>query len=149
MSQYVNIYLNKNNTWIMIAEYSRSTKHYEIIHNHVSYGELTYLTKDIINSAYTDISDELENIAKSKQRHLDEIRLIAGMPNSVEEKMESIADNQNYLEWCDEEIRSLTAVRFFLTFINDIISIAESYENSCYTIWAGVESYPPNEEEDT
>lgn len=69
--------------------------------------------------------------------------------HSSEEKMESIADNQNYLEWCDEEIRSLTAVRFFLTFINDIISIAESYENSCYTIWAGVEAYPPNEEEDT
>lgn len=113
MSSYVNFYLKKDDTWAMLAAFSRSTDQYKVIEHEVPFGKLVPLKSNVMGEVLANISEELESMKKSKERNLKEIDIIAAMPNPIEEKLEAIYQCRTSVEWAEEEIESLTAAKHF------------------------------------
>lgn len=147
MSSYVNFYLKKDNTWAMLATFSRNTDQYKVIQHEVPFGKLVPLKPRIMSEVFATLSEELENRKKSKERNVKEIDIIAAMPNPIEEKLEAIYQCHNSVEWAEDEIESLTAAKHFYSTIAEIIDTGEWCYKTDEYVWAGIEAGPPDEEE--
>ena len=147
MSSYVYFYLKKDDTWAMLASYSRNTAQYKAIEHEVPYGELVPLKPRIMSEIFANLSEELQSAKECKERNLKEIDTIAGMPNPVEEKLEAIYQCRSSIEWAEEEIESLSVVRQFYSAMDEIIDTGNwRYKTDDY-VWAGIEACPPDDEE--
>lgn len=147
MSSYVNFYFKKDDTWAMLAAFSRSTDQYKVIEHEVPFGKLVPLKSNVMGEFLANISEELESMKKSKERNLKEIDIIAAMPNPNEEKLEAIYQCRTSVEWAEEEIESLTAVKHFYAAIDEIIDTGKWCYKTDEYVWAGIEASTPGEEE--
>lgn len=146
MSSYVNFYLKKDNTWAALADFNRSTHHYEVIEHIVPYEELVPLTDGIMNEVFANISENLQILKTNRESHLKEIEIIASMPNPVEEKLEAIDECRSSIEWEDKAIESLEEARSFYSVINEIRSTGKWLYKTDEYVWAGIEAGPSEEE---
>lgn len=102
----------------------------------------------IMREIFANLSEDLQSTKESKERNLKEIDIISAMPNSVEEKLEAIYQCRSSIEWAEEEIESLTAVKHFYSAIDEIVDTGSWCYKTDEYVWAGIEAGPPKEEEE-
>ena len=146
MSQYVNFYVKKDDTWVFLFDYSRNNPHYEMIENEIPYGKLVPLTGEILRAVFANIREEKESKINFRKTNEREIEIIAAMPNPVDEKLESICSCNGSISWADEELENLEQVHSFYSLMAELVDTGDWMHKTDEFVWVGIEAAPPGEE---
>lgn len=139
MSQYANFYIRPfdDKAYVSIADYTRSSAVYQICENSLPYGKLQALTSSDLDSFISSAREEQQEWRDRINTYKAQIASIANFNNSVEEKQSAIADIQQYIDECSEELTSYQMAENFFYFLKDIIfGIETPY------LYAGIEVDP-------
>ena len=140
MSQYANFYIRPfdDKAYIPIADYSRSSAVYHICADSLPYGEVKPLAQIHLTSFIVSARDEQQEWRDRINTYKAQIASIANFNNSVEEKQSAIADIQQYIDECSEELTSYQMAENFFYFLKDLIpfGIETPY------LYAGIEVDP-------
>lgn len=139
MSQYANFYIRPfdDKAYISIADYTRSSAVYQICENALPYWKVQALTSSDLDSFISSAREEQQEWRDRINTYKAQIASIANFNNSVEEKQSAIADIQQYIDECSEELTSYQMAENFFYFLKDIIfGIETPY------LYAGIEVDP-------
>lgn len=139
MSQYANFYIRPfdDKAYVSIADYTRSSAVYQICENSLPYNEVQALTSSDLDSFISSAREEQQEWRDRINTYKAQIASIANFNNSVEEKQSAIADIQQYIDECSEELTSYQMAENFFYFLKDIIfGIETPY------LYAGIEVDP-------
>lgn len=151
MSQYIHFYIRNGENFLPIGTFSRSSSIYSIANEelNVPYEKISALNGEKIsicirsaNKALGLLKTRIEGWRKDKE-------LIASFNNSVEDKLEAIADINRMIEDDEYELDILeSTVGFFRTLstIYDDIRYEDDYDEGDY-IYCGIECYKPTAED--
>lgn len=152
MSSYINFYLKVEDKYCPLGSYSRNCPEYQFLKDLVPYEKLAPLTIEKLNSAIEDIKFAIENERKGINNYLQNIEDIKTFNNSINEKMELIA---NYRDTLDELKEDLKANKNCLAFVYWLVGILTDIKYDPYAdkhgivpdnyLWAGVEASPEEE----
>ena len=139
MSQYANFYIRPfdDKAYVSIADYTRSSAVYQICENALPYWKVQALTSSNLDSFISSAREEQQEWRDRINTYKAQIASIANFNNSVEEKQSAIADIQQYIDECSEELTSYQMAENFFYFLKDIIfGIETPY------LYAGIEVDP-------
>lgn len=139
MSQYANFYIRPfdDKAYVSIADYTRSSSVYQICENSLPYSKVQALTSSDLDSFISSAHEEQQEWRDRINTYKTQIASIANFNNSVEEKQSAIADIQQYIDECSEELTSYQMAENFFYFLKDIIfGIETPY------LYAGIEVDP-------
>ena len=139
MSQYANFYIRPfdDKAYVSIADYTRSSAVYQICENALPYWKVQALTSSDLDSFISSAREEQQEWRDRINTYKAQIASIANFNNSVEEKQSAIADIQQYIDECSEELTSYQMAENFFYFLKDIIfGIETPY------LYAGIEVDP-------
>lgn len=139
MSQYANFYIRPfdDKAYVSIADYTRSSAVYQICENSLPYNEVQALTSSDLDSFIFSAREEQQEWRDRINTYKAQIASIANFNNSVEEKQSAIADIQQYIDECSEELTSYQMAENFFYFLKDIIFGTETPY-----LYAGIEVDP-------
>ena len=139
MSQYANFYIRPfdDKAYVSIADYTRSSSVYQICENSLPYSKVQALTSSDLDSFISSAHEEQQEWRDRINTYKAQIASIANFNNSVEEKQSAIADIQQYIDECSEELTSYQMAENFFYFLKDIIFGTETPY-----LFAGIEVDP-------
>ena len=129
MSAYIQFFIRNNETFMPIGIYIRSSKIYEYFDEYTPWERIKVVTRPLLDKIRDNVNDDILCFQKRYDRAKEMKEYIAGMNNSMDEKMEWIEDIEATLGDCCEEIERAEYVKHYLSFLDDIIESAE-YENN-------------------
>ena len=138
MSEYLEFYARKDNTFIELDCFSRNSKHFQLFLNKPQFGKIKLLTEEEINNVIRDINTE---IATVKRAIKDGKKFVENF--SVNSYSDSIADTYSdalgQIREFKEELKELKATRKFYEVLCDMISNGE-YCSPKITYYVGLET---------
>lgn len=151
MSSYINFFIRKDIDekpyFIPLGSFSRSSHIYQAITN-APYEKIRPLK-------YEELSDSIRDLEVRKQKYEDTIKdiehkitsLIPSFNNSIEEKMEEIREQQNYIDDIQEELSEIQFAIGYFCSLQEIIYDNE-YQGSAKDnlIYCGIDISEPEEE---
>lgn len=145
MSQYANFYIRPfdDKAYISIADYTRSSAVYQICENSLPYAKVVPLYPSDLDSFISSTREEQQEWRDRINTYKAQIASIANFNNSVEEKQSAIADIQQYIDECSEELTSYQMAENFFYFLKDLIP----FGTETPYLYAGIE-VDPNAKED-
>lgn len=145
MSQYANFYIRPfdDKPYISIADYTRSSAVYQICEHSLPYCKVRALTPSDIDSFISSACEEQQEWRDRINTYKAQIASIATFNNSVSEKQSAIANIQQYIDECSEELTSYQMAENFFYFLKDLIP----YGIETPYLYAGIE-VDPNAKED-
>lgn len=145
MSQYANFYIRPfdDKAYVSIADYTRSSAVYQICENSLPYWKVQALTPSDLDSFISSAREEQQDWHDRINTYKAQITSIATFNNSVEEKQSAIADIQQYIDECSEELTSYQMAENFFYFLKDLIP----FGTETPYLFAGIE-VDPNAKED-
>lgn len=146
MSSYVNFYLRNRKTGfaMSLADYSRSNPMYECIERCVNCYEIPVkLDDDILNELNAEfdelITDNKGYIAKAEQR-LADLKDVAKNSNlDLDDIINAICDERNYIASVQEELEIYEAQKHQLNFMASFVSYDEKYNPDGNEVYFGIE----------
>ena len=140
MSQYANFYIRPfdDKPYISIADYTRSSSVYQICGDSLPYCKVKALTSSDIDSFISSTRKEQQEWRDRIDTYKAQIASIANFNNSVSEKQSAIANIQQYIDECSEELTSYQMAENFFYFLKDIIP----YGIETPYLYAGIEVDP-------
>ena len=141
MSQYANFYIRPfdDKAYVPIADHSRSSAVYHICNDSLPYASVVPLYPSDLDSFISSARDEQQEWRDRINTYKAQIASIANFNNSVEEKQSAIADIQQYIDECSEELKSFQMAENFFYFLKDLIPFGK--EETPY-LFAGIEVDP-------
>lgn len=145
MSQYANFYIRPfdDKAYIPIADHSRSSAVYHICDDSLPYAKVVPLYPCDLDSFISSAHEEQQEWRDRINTYKAQIASIANFNNSVEEKQNAIADIQQYIDECSEELTSYQMAENFFYFLKDLIP----FGTETPYLYAGIE-VDPNAKED-
>lgn len=141
MSQYVDVYLKYNGVYIECQHFCRTTALYSAVSNMLPYGKLKLMEHNDFNSILIELRNNKDKV-KITLRQLEKTKAeIGSWNNSVEEKMEALADINNDITENEELLESLKGATYFIEFLDAI-----RYNEEPCEIYMGIDADPPSEE---
>ena len=138
MSEYLEFYARKDNTFIELDCFSRNSKHFQLFLNKPQYGKIKLLSDEEVNNVITNINTE---IATVKRAIKDGKKFIEHF--SVNPYSDSIADTYSdalgQIREFKEELKELKAARKFYEVLCDMINNGE-YCNPKIIYYVGLET---------
>lgn len=140
MSQYANFYIRPfdDKAYVPIADYSRSSAVYYICDNSLPYNKVVPLYPSDLDSFISSAHEEQQEWRDRINTYKAQIASIANFNNSVEEKQSAIADIQQYIDECSEELTSYQMAENFFYFLKDLIP----FGTETPYLFAGIEVDP-------
>lgn len=140
MSQYANFYIRPfdDKAYVSIADYTRSSAVYQICEHLLPYGKLKALTPSDLDTFIALAREEQQEWRDRINTYKTQIASIATFNNSVEEKQSAIADIQQYIDECSEELTSYQMAENFFYFLKDLIP----FGTETPYLYAGIEVDP-------
>lgn len=140
MSQYANFYIRPfdDKAYIPIADYSRSSAVYHICDDSLPYAKVVPLYPCDLDSFISSAHEEQQEWRDRINTYKAQIASIANFNNSVEEKQSAIADIQQYIDECSEELTSYQMAENFFYFLKDLIP----FGTETPYLYAGIEVDP-------
>ena len=145
MSSYVNFFVEKNDVFIPLTDYSRSNPMYRAAENYVPYENGVKLDEKIYSDIKAEFEDSIERYEKALERYKHNIeftRKVEGI--SLGEKLEAVEEYQSFIEEVNEELEMTKAQ---LNHLNFMYHIGE-YGYRGTNVWVGIEWDPDYKEED-
>ena len=145
MSQYANFYIRPfdDKAYVPIADYSRSSAVYHICDDSLPYAKVVPLYPSDLDSFISSAREEQQEWHDRINIYKAQTASIATFNNSVEEKQSAIADIQQYIDECSEELTSYQMAENFFYFLKDLIP----FGTETPYLFAGIE-VDPNAKED-
>lgn len=136
MSAYISFFIrSKNDEFIEFSVVSRNNQVFQHAQYWVNYGRIAQVNLNKIDSAISDIHDELGDCFDTQELYEQKIKDVASFNNSVDEKLEALHEYRKDIIEIDEEIKGLMAAVQFFNFLKDMI------EQNC-RIYVGYECGP-------
>ena len=144
MSQYLEFYVRHNNDYLPIASYCGSSAYMEMFDNYVpSYSGLRTVTESMLGSVRADVRQRIKENEQCIKRAEKLKQNILQANNSMEEKLDYIAGEDQAIEETEDENEALDGVDHFINFLYDILEEAEFGEHEGIQkdkyLYAGVE----------
>lgn len=144
MSQYLEFYVRHNDDYLPIASYCGSSAYMEMFEDYVpGYSGLRTVTESMLGSIRGDIRQKIKENEQFIKRTEKLKQDILQANNSMEEKLEQIAGQDQYLDEIEDENEALDSVDHFINFLYDILEEAEFGEHEGIQkdkyLYAGVE----------
>ena len=125
MSQYLNIYIRCNDTFMPLMSFSRSTTMYQAFNDtYVPYGKIKQITEAQVANVKESLTVSTNNMRNIRKKREEEKSLIATFNNSAEEKLSLIEDLNISIDEIDEELEELAAAMAMLRVFDDILESA-------------------------
>lgn len=122
MSAYISFFIrSKNDEFIEFSVVSRNNQVFQHAQHWVNYGRIAQVNLNKINSAISDINDELGDCFDTQELYEQKIKDVASFNNSVDEKLEALHEYRKDIIEIDEEIKGLMAAVQFFNFLKDMI----------------------------
>ncbi len=137
MSQYLNFFIRRNDSFIFIADYSRSTKVYE--ETHAPYGKIRKFDTQELRDIAARLQEDIAFYEKQNDYAHQKLEAILRANNSIEEKLDIIDSVYDYIEENDNEIKIIGR---YAAEINFTANISEECP-----IYAGIEINDPTEKD--
>lgn len=128
MSAYIQFFIRNDETFLPIGTYICSSKIYEYFDDYTPWEKIKVVTRPLLNKIRDNVNDDILYFQKRYDRAKEMKEYVAGMNNSMEEKMEWIENIEATLRDCCEEIEKVEGVKHYLNFLDDIIESVE-YED--------------------
>lgn len=142
MSEYVDVYLKYAGVYIECQHFGRSGALYSTVSNMLPYGKLKLMEHNDFNSMLIELRNNRDKV-KVTLKQLEKTKAeIGSWNNSVEEKMEALADINNDITESEERLEALKEATYFIEFLDAI-----RYNEEPCEIYMGVEAVPPSKEE--
>lgn len=144
MSQYANFYIRPfdDKAYVSIADYTRSSAVYHICDDSLPYAKVVPLYPCDLDSFISSAHEEQQEWRDRINTYKAQIASIATFNNSVEEKQSAIADIQQYIDECSEELTSYQMAENFFYFLKDLIP----FGTETPYLYAGIEVDPNTKE---
>lgn len=151
MSAYVDFFIRNKDDFIPIADYSRNSMIYSIVNNDVPYEKIRAITTQDINKFINVASEKIRECEQGIRKEKERIKLVATFDNSIEEKLEVIAQYEEGIEEYTQSIEECTYAKNFFSFLTELINVRRWEENSSVNIneyiYAGIEIGRPTVED--
>lgn len=138
MSEYLEFYARKDNTFVELDCFSRNSKHFQLFLNKPQYGKIKFLSEEEVDSVITNINTEIATVKKAIK---DGKKFVEHF--SVNPYNDSIADTYSdalgQIREFKEELKELKATRKFYEVLCDMINNGE-YCNPKITYYVGLET---------
>lgn len=126
MSQYLEFYVRHNDDYLPIASYCGSSMYMEMFDDYVpSYNGLRTVTESMLGSIRGDIRQKIKENEQFIKRTEKLKQDILQANNSMEEKLEQIAGQDEYLDEIEDENKALDGVDHFVDFLYGILEEVE------------------------
>jgi len=144
MSQYLEFYIRHNDDYLPIASYCGSSAYMEMFDDYVpSYSGLRTVTESMLSSVRADVQQKIKENEQCIKRAEKLKQDILQANNSMEEKVEYMAGEDQAIEETEDENRALDSVDHFIDFLYNILEEAEFGEHEGIQkdkyLYAGVE----------
>lgn len=144
MSQYLEFYVRHNDDYLPIASYCGSSAYMEMFDDYVpGYSGLRAVTEAMLGSVRADVQQQIKENEQFIKRTEKLKQDILQANNSMEEKLEQIAGQDEYLDEIEDENKALDSVDHFINFLYGILEEAEYGEHEGIQkdkyLYAGVE----------
>lgn len=144
MSSYINFYVERNNVYIPVGDYSRNNPMYRCGENFIPYEGGRILDHDVFGRFEEEFEEEIKDLKNSIERYNKENELIKDISGAtLNEKLERITENESFIEECKEELDLCEAQLNHLRFL---YNINDDYDK--VTVWVGIEWDPNYKEEE-
>ena len=152
MSSYLSFYLRKKGTDVYVPLYSISRSNYlyqafsDEFGIHLDENAMcSPISKADLNVLYRRLETQLCNYTNRITELENQLKEIGSWNNSVEEKLEAIAQRQEYIDGYKEEREY---VNFAVATVSVFMSIEEEqYKPGHPILYAGIDGYAPNHKE--
>lgn len=138
MSQYVNFFLRRDDEFIPLKDYSRSSPIYSVMD--APYEKIREYRHEELESKILRLKEMKEENSMVIAQIRNRIKDVYHMNNSVAEKMEYVSDYYNQISDFEDDNKNLDRCMIELEFIADLVYM------DC-TIYAGVEIGEPTLED--
>ena len=122
MSEYINFFIKGTDRYYPIGSYNRASFIFSTFYSFAPYERVRALNEKTINSIINDTKNALDELDEREASYKNRIEIIKGFSNSVEEKMEQIEVELEFLEETE-----LTRERYqeVIDFCNFLLGIIE------------------------
>lgn len=141
MSAYIQFFIRHDEAFMPIGIYCRTSKIYEYFDDYTPWEKIKCVTRPLLNKIRDNVNDDILCFQKRYDRAKEMKEYVAGMNNSMEEKMEWIENIEATLNDSREEIKTAEYVKHYLSFLDDIIESVEYEEHIDYKsyLYVGIE----------
>lgn len=124
MSQYISFYVrSKHDDFIGLGDYSRNNLIYQLTDRalNVPYEHIRVLTTNDLRDMEDEANLERDSINANITKYRGYIADIATFNNSLDEKIEWVAEYQDLIEECTEQLRNVELAAHYFQFLDAII----------------------------
>ena len=141
MSAYIQFFIRNDEAFMPIGIYIRSSKIYEYFDDYTPWEKIKPVTRPLLDKIRDNVNDDILYFQKRYDSAKEMKAYVAGMNNSMDEKMEWIENIEATLGDCCEEIEKAEYVKHYLNFLDDIIESVEYEECIDYKnyLYVGIE----------
>lgn len=149
MSAYIQFFIRNENAFMPIGIYIRGSYIYQYFDEYTPWGQIKVVTRPLLDKIRDDVNDDILYFQKRYDRAKEMKEYVAGMNNSMDEKMEWVENIEATLGDCCEEIEKAECVKHYLNFLDDIIESVEHEEHIDHKhyLYVGIEVDSPTTED--
>lgn len=125
MSSYIHFFVRKRDEFAPISIYGRSTKIFQLFNARAPWKQIAPVTYDVLNSVKDDLREHMAASKAAIDKARERIKLIPSFANSIEDKMDAMAEEESYLEELNDEAKEWDAAAAYIGFLYDILDAAE------------------------
>ena len=129
MSAYIQFFIRNDEAFMPIGTYIRGSRIYQYFDEYTPWEKIKPITRPLLEKIRDDVNDDILYFQKRHNRAKEMKEYVAGMNNSMDEKMEWIENIEATLSDCCEEIEKAECVKYYLNFLDDIIESVEYEEH--------------------
>ena len=141
MSAYIQFFIRNDEAFMPIGIYCRGSKIYEYFDDYTPWEKIKHVTQPLLDKIRDNVNDDILSFQERYDRAKEMKEYIAGINNSMDEKMEWIENIEATLGECCEEIKKAEYVKHYLNFLDDIIESVEYEKHIDYKnyLYVGIE----------
>ena len=149
MSAYIQFFVRNDEAFMPIGIYVRGSRIYQYFDEYTPWEKIKPVTRPLLNKIRDDVNDDILYFQKRYDRAKEMKEYVAGMNNSMEEKMEWVENIEATLGDCREEIEKAEYVKTYLNFLDNIIESVEYEEHIDHKayLYVGIEVGTPTSDD--
>lgn len=125
MSSYVYFFVRKHDEFAPIGIYGRGTQVYQLFNARAPWEQIAPVTYGMLNAIKNELRTLQDSGAADIEKARRKIELIPSFANSIEDKMDAIAEEESWLEELNETAKERDVAAAFVSFLFDILDAAE------------------------
>ena len=139
MSEYLEFYARKDNTFIELDCFSRNSKHFQLFLNKPQCGKIKFLFEEEVDSVITNINTEIATAKKAIKDGKKFVEHFSFNPYNDDNISATYSDALGQLSDFKEELKELKAARKFYETLCDMINNGV-YCSPTITYYVGLET---------